>query len=68
MGLIFSSICICIYIILVQPFEQKSTNRIEVFNELCILAATYHLLVFTEFPASVASELEAIVLQYKAGW
>ncbi len=36
-------------------------NRLEIFNEFCILAAAYHLLLFTDF-------IESPEFQYKIGW
>ena len=36
-----------IYIILVKPMIFFRLNMIEIFNEVCILCCTYHLLIFT---------------------
>ena len=36
-------------------------NRLEIFNEVCILAAAYHLLLFTDY-------IESPEFQYKIGW
>lgn len=36
-------------------------NRLEIFNEISIMAAAYHLFIFTDFEADP-------VQQYKAGW
>ncbi|TNV87454.1 hypothetical protein FGO68_gene15662 [Halteria grandinella] len=70
MVLIYTSILMSIYFILVRPFEEKSLNRIEVFNELCILFASYHLLLFTDFDYSDPSDTEEqhLQTQYMAGW
>jgi hypothetical protein len=50
-----------IYIVEFQPFEKQLINYLEIFNELCILAVAYHLLLFTDF----VSDLD---IQYNAGW
>lgn len=50
-----------IYIILVKPFEKPKLNYLEIFNELCILAAAYHLVAFTNF-------LDSPEIQYQVGW
>jgi hypothetical protein len=50
-----------IYLILVQPFEDPFMNRLEIFNEFCIMVASYHLFFFIQleqFPE----------MQYKFGW
>ncbi len=36
-------------------------NKLEVFNESCIILATYHLLVFTDM-------VDDVEVQYKFGW
>jgi hypothetical protein len=35
------------YILKVRPFEEKSYNYIEVFNEAIIMLCLYHMLIFT---------------------
>jgi hypothetical protein len=30
-----------------RPFENPLLNKLEIFNELCIMGAAYHLFVFT---------------------
>jgi hypothetical protein len=50
-----------VYIQAVKPFEIPLLNRIEVFNECCILIAGYHLFSFTDF----VSDSE---IKYKMGW
>ena len=37
------------------------TNRLEIFNELCILCASYHLITLTDYTGDAD-------LQYKIGW
>lgn len=49
------------YNVLVKPFENPSLNRLEVFNETCIIAAAYHLFAYTDF-------LPSPDMQYKVGW
>jgi hypothetical protein len=50
-----------IYNKLARPFEDPKLNKLEIFNELCIMAAAYHLFIFTPFVDDPA-------FQYKAGW
>jgi len=33
----------------VKPFELPSINRVELFNELCISAMAYTLIILTDF-------------------
>lgn len=44
-----SSLYYLMYLTAVQPFDTKGQNRIEYFNELCILVASCHLIIFTDF-------------------
>jgi len=37
------------YLIYFKPFWSKVLNYMEYFNELCILAISYHMLFFTDF-------------------
>lgn len=39
-----------------QPFKEETFNYLEMFNEMCVLFAGYHLIVFTEFVAEVDSK------------
>ena len=43
--------CLLVYIynIHARPFEEPELNRIELFNEVCILLSAYHLLAFTDW-------------------
>ena len=34
---------------MVRPFVEPGFNKIEIFNEICILGCSYHLLAFTDF-------------------
>ena len=36
-----------VYLILVRPFETILLNRLEIFNELMVLSASYFLYVYT---------------------
>ncbi|TNV84750.1 hypothetical protein FGO68_gene5840 [Halteria grandinella] len=38
-----------IYVLSVKPFSEMLMNRLEIFNECCILANAYHLLAYTDF-------------------
>lgn len=38
-----------IYIAHTRPFNHSFLNELEIFNEVCILAITYHLFTFTSF-------------------
>lgn len=44
-----------------KPFTEPVFNKIEVFNEVCILLASYHLLLYNDFVPSTDD-------QYMAGW
>jgi hypothetical protein len=46
---------------LARPFENPLLNRLEIFNELCIIGSVYHLFVFTQY-------VDDVILQYNAGW
>ena len=46
--LILHSIGLVIFNTLVRPFENRMLNNLEIFNEVCILGAAYHLLLFTD--------------------
>ena len=58
---VFHCILVIIYIVLCKPFENPVMNRLEIFNELCIIVAGYHLFTFTSFVDSASS-------QYMMGW
>lgn len=36
-------------------------NKLEIFNELCIMGAAYHLFVFTQY-------VDDPIMQYNVGW
>lgn len=52
---------VIIYTAWVKPFELPLLNRMEVFNEYCILLASVHLFLFTDF-------IEDPVMHYKIGY
>ena len=47
--LILYSVLMIIYDVLVKPFEDPNLNKLEIFNELCILVTGYHLICFSDF-------------------
>jgi hypothetical protein len=50
-----------IYLLMVKPFDLPILNKMEIFNECCIIGASYHLFAFTEFVGDPE-------LQYNIGW
>lgn len=46
---IFHSFCVIIYLTYYRPFVIPALNRMEIFNEGCILVASMHLITFTDF-------------------
>ena len=38
-----------IYILSVYPFEEPLMNKMEAFNEICILGIVYHFFIFFDF-------------------
>jgi hypothetical protein len=49
------------FIMLARPFQEPRLNQLEIFNELCIIGAAYHLIAFTEY-------LSDPEMQYMVGW
>lgn len=45
----YQCLIVFVYIIHAKPFDDSQLNKIELFNEACILTTAYHLLVFTDF-------------------
>ncbi|TNV87548.1 hypothetical protein FGO68_gene6265 [Halteria grandinella] len=65
--LIASSLMHLAYIMYARPFMERTLNSMEMFNEGCILIASYHTLIFSDgIPSDNAGEI--IDFQYKAGW
>ena len=56
------SILQIVYIVSVKPFVSIKLNKLEVFNELCILLVNYHLIFFTDFIPNDP------LLKYQIGW
>ena len=50
---------IAIFYLQSKPFESKQRNRLEVFNECTILAATHTLICFTLFVVEAAGRHDA---------
>ena len=38
-----------LFLMLVKPFENPFMNKMEIFNELCILGIVYHFFLFFDF-------------------
>ena len=45
----YQSVLVIAYLVYVRPFETRGLNRLEIFNEVCILCSAYHLIMFTEY-------------------
>ena len=58
---ILSNLVSLAYLINYRPFEDPVTNRLEIFNEVCISLASYHLLTFSQAFTSPST-------QEWAGW
>ena len=54
-----------IFNIYFKPFEDPGLNKIEIFNELCILCNGYHLILLTDFlPSNSFVDAERITVGY----
>ena len=60
-ALYLMSICTLIYLAVVRPFETRSGNNSEIFNELCILGCINHLYMYTDYYTDVN-------IQRDSGW
>jgi hypothetical protein len=49
------------YLINVRPFISSLLNIMEIFNEGCLLLASYHVYLFTDYSPDP-------VFRYKVGW
>jgi hypothetical protein len=47
-GMMITGLVYTGYVLKVRPFEEKSLNNMEVFNEAIILLCLYHMLIFTQ--------------------
>jgi energy-converting hydrogenase Eha subunit B len=50
-----------VYLILVRPFNTSLLNSMEIFNEGCLLLASLHVYLFTEFSPDPG-------FRYRVGW
>jgi hypothetical protein len=55
------TILMIMYIISVKPFKEALLNKLEIFNEICILLTSYHLSCFTMFVSDP-------LIKYNIGW
>jgi len=60
LSIIVTMLVIC-YILVTRPFEEALLNKMEFFNELSVLIASYIILLFSPF-------LDDYNLIYKMGW
>ena len=44
-----STLCMMIYLLTVRPFDDPFLNKLEIFNEFCVLVSTYHLYLYSDF-------------------
>jgi len=58
---IFQALLTLIYLIKVKPFEQRFKNLLEIFNETCLLIASYMTILFSPM-------IDDVDLQYNIGW
>jgi hypothetical protein len=56
--MVFHCVLLIIYLIKYPPFELNMLNKLEIFNELCILSAALHLFMFTDFTPDPEFQLE----------
>jgi hypothetical protein len=61
--LFLQGLCVIVYTIYWKPFEEPTMNRLEVFNELCILSLAYPSLLFTDFSSDASPDF-----LYSLGW
>lgn len=47
--MVFHSVLLLIYLLRYRPFENPILNKLEIFNETCILGAAMHLFLFTDY-------------------
>jgi hypothetical protein len=59
--IVFHCISMITYLMIVKPFDLPILNKMEIFNECCIMGAAYHLFTFTEFVGDPE-------MQYNIGW
>ena len=49
MLLFFFNLLNLVYLIQYQPYTDNSANRMEIFNEVCLLIASYYMIIFSDF-------------------
>jgi hypothetical protein len=59
--MIFHCMLLIMYNKLAKPFDSPLLNHLEIFNELSIMLAAYHLFAFTNY-------VDNPQLQYQVGW
>lgn len=47
--LILQCVLMIIFLGVVKPYRNPLFNKLEIFNELCIIATSYHLFLFTDY-------------------
>jgi hypothetical protein len=57
----FCCLLMLVFFVKVKPLNQPFLNRIEIFNECCLLLSSYFLFLFTDFVPSPT-------LRYTIGW
>ncbi len=57
----FCCLMMTIFFIVVKPLNEPFLNRMEIFNELCLLICSYYLFMFTDFIPDVQT-------RFLAGW
>ena len=57
----FCCLMMTLFFIIVKPMNEPFLNRMEIFNELCLLVCSYYLFMFTDFIPDVQT-------RFLAGW
>ena len=60
--MLYSTLAFAAYVAHIRPFEIRSLNPLEVFNEFVVLICLYHMIVFTE---GLIQDKDMI---YSVGW
>eukprot|EP00347_Sterkiella_histriomuscorum_P005693 403355625 len=59
--LMMQSLLFVMYVMIMKPFESSLLNKMEAFNEICILGVVYHFFLFSDY---ITDE----DIKYDAGW
>eukprot|EP00347_Sterkiella_histriomuscorum_P013543 403364308 len=59
--LMMQSLLFVMYVMIMKPFESSLLNKMEAFNEICILGVVYHFFLFSDY-------ITDLDIQYDAGW